>query len=125
MQVVNGRVVRSGEKSLAHSIQPHESERFVLESQVRECYGRVAYTHKTQEKMAERRANSLWRVKWGQIVLSALTTGGAVGVLFAKETAFFAYATALLSFATLVLNSYMKDLDPGAAAQKHREVASD
>jgi SMODS and SLOG-associating 2TM effector domain family 4 len=64
-------------------------------------------------------------VKWGQIILSALTTCGAVGVLFARDTPVFAYATALLSFGTLLLNSYMKDLDPGAAAQKHREAASD
>jgi hypothetical protein len=104
---------------------PTDPERSVLESQIRECYGRVAYTHKTQEKMAERRAASLRHVKWIQITLSALTTGGAVGVIFSKETLLFSYATAILSFATLLLNSYMKDLDPGAAAQKHREAASD
>jgi SMODS and SLOG-associating 2TM effector domain family 4 len=102
-----------------------QPERFVLESQIRECYGRAAYTHKTHEKMAERRARGLRSVKLAQIILSALTTCGAVGVLFAKDTPFFGYATASLSFLTLLVNSYMKDLDPGAAAQKHREAASD
>jgi SMODS and SLOG-associating 2TM effector domain family 4 len=109
---------------LAPSI-PVENERYVLESQVRECFGRCAYTHKTHEKMAERKAASLWWVKWAQIVLSALTTGGAIGVLFDKTTVFFPYATAALSISLLILNSYVKDLDPGQAAQKHREVASD
>jgi len=102
-----------------------ENERFVFESQVRECFGRCAYTHKTHEKMAERGAMWMGRIKWAQIILSALTTGGAVGVLFQRDSAFFSYATALLSISLLILNSYVKDLDPGQLAQKHRETASD
>jgi hypothetical protein len=104
---------------------PAEDERYVLESQVRECYGRCAYTHKTHEKMAERNATWLRRVKTWQIVLSALITGGAVGVIFDKSSVVFPYATAFLAISLLILNSYVKDLDPGQTAQKHREVASD
>ncbi|MCP1790981.1 hypothetical protein J2R95_000402 [Bradyrhizobium japonicum] len=104
---------------------PVNSERFALESQVRECFGRCAYTHKTHEKMAERSASTLRRFKWAQIVLSALTTGGAVGVIFDRSSTFYPYATALLSISLLILNSYLKDLDPGQMAQKHRETASD
>ena len=102
-----------------------DGERFVFESQVRECFGRCAYTHKTHEKMAERSAARLWRLKWTQIVLSALVSGGAVGVIFQKESPFFSYATAALAILLLILNSYSKDLDPGQLAQKHRSVASD
>jgi hypothetical protein len=97
-----------------------DDEHVAIESQVRECYGRCAYSHKTHERMADRRAKWLWRVKWIQIVLAALTTCGALGVIFSKDGTYYAYATAALSFASLVLNSYMKDLDPGATAQKHR-----
>lgn len=104
---------------------PAESERYVFESQVRELYGRCAYTHKTQEKMAERASALLWRVKWAQIILSALTTGGAIGVIFDKASTFYPFATAFLSIAMLIMNSYVKDLDPGQEAQKHREAASD
>ncbi len=75
--------------------------------------------------MADQRSTWLRRVKLSQIILSALTTGGAVGVLFEKNTMYFAYGTALLSIVNLVLNGYMKDIDPGQAAQKHREAASD
>src|SRR5713226_5902357 len=124
MTVTPGRDARSGGKSLVLSI-PGDGERAALESQVRECFGRCAYTHKTHEKMAERSAAWLHRVKWLQIILAALTTGGAVGVLFDKNSLFFPYATALLSISMLVVNSYVKDLDPGQAAQKHREAASD
>jgi hypothetical protein len=104
---------------------PVEDERNVFESQVRELYGRCAYTHKTHEKMAERSSTWLRRVKWVQIVLSALTTGGAIGVIFDKTTTFYPIATAVLSISLLMLNSYVKDVDPGQEAQKHREAASD
>ena len=102
-----------------------DEEHTALESQVRECYGRCAYSHKTHERMADRRTTWLRRVKWIQIILAALTTCGALGVIFSKDGTYYAYATAALSFASLVLNSYMKDLDPGQAAQKHRETAAD
>jgi conflict system pore-forming effector with SLATT domain len=104
---------------------PVEDERFVLESQVRELYARCAYTHKTHEKMAERASTYLWRVKWAQIILSALTTGGAIGVLFDKNSAFFPLATAALSISMVIVNSYVKDIDPGQDAQVHRDAASD
>ena len=52
-----------------------------LEDQIRECYGRVVYTHKTHERMADRCADTLRVYKLSQIVLSALTTAGAVGVV--------------------------------------------
>ena len=77
------------------------------------------------EKMAERSATSFRSVKWAQIILSALTTGGAVGVVFDKASPYFPYATAILAIALLILNSYAKDLDPGQKAQKHRDTASD
>src|SRR3546814_17045225 len=80
MTVTSGHAARNGEKSLGHSI-PLEGERYVLESEIRECFGRCAYTHKTHAKMAERNARGLRRVTWVQVVLSELTTGGAVAVI--------------------------------------------
>jgi hypothetical protein len=123
-RAILGLVGKSGEKSLAPSIQV-ETERYVLESQVRECFGRCAYTHKTHEKMAERASARLRWMKWGQILLSALAAGGAMGVLFDRTSPFFAYGTAALSIALLIVNSYAKNLDPGKIAQQHREAASD
>jgi hypothetical protein len=75
--------------------------------------------------MADGKAASLRRMKWLQIILSALTTAGAVGVIFDKTSSFYPYATLALSVLMLMVNSYVKDLDPGQAAQKHRETASD
>ncbi|SDJ06663.1 hypothetical protein SAMN05216338_103826 [Bradyrhizobium sp. Rc2d] len=104
---------------------PAEAERLAFESQVRESFGRCAYTHKTHEKMAEGYTARLGHIKLGQIVVSGLTTVGAVGVIFDPSSRYFPYATAVLAFALFFVNGYVKDIDPGEAAQKHREAASD
>ena len=103
---------------------PHSDQRFVFESQIRELYGRAVYTHKTHEKMADKNASLQRRVKWTQIALSALTSSGAVGSIFA-ETTWLPFFTAIMSLLTLIVSGYAKDIDPGALAQRHRESASD
>ena len=45
--------------------------------------------------------------------------------MFDKNSAIYPLATAFLSILRLILNSYVKDVDPGQDAQKHREAASD
>lgn len=57
----------------------------VLESQVRECFGRVIYTHKTHSKMADQCASTLRLVKIAQIALSSMTASGAVGIVFSDQ----------------------------------------
>jgi SMODS and SLOG-associating 2TM effector domain family 4 len=120
----SGPDARSGAKSSA-AFTPPDAERAGLESQLRECFGRCAYTHKTHEKMADSCAMRLKRLKWGQIFVSALTTAGAVGIVFDRASVFFTYGTLLFSVGMLILNSYAKDLNPGAEAQKHRDAAAD
>lgn len=78
--------------------------------------------------MAERLHSRHKKGKWANIVLSSLITGGAVSAIFAKGAAwegYAGYATVVLSILSLILNAYLKDLDPGALAQRHREAASD
>jgi hypothetical protein len=75
---------------LDHST-PTPSERYALESQIRECFGRCVYTHKTHEQMGDIYSGRLQRTKWTQIILSALTTGGAVGTLFDRSNVIFPY----------------------------------
>ncbi|MCD1621099.1 SLATT domain-containing protein [Salipiger manganoxidans] len=94
-----------------------------FEDQIRECYGRVVYTHKTHERMADRCASGLRFFKWAQITLSALTSAGAVAVVV-QERDSIEIATAALSFLTLFVAAYLKNFDPGATAQKHRDAAA-
>jgi hypothetical protein len=98
-----------------------------LEAQLRECFGRVAYAHKTHEKCADICATRLSRVKLWQIVLSAITTGGLITVLFgSKEVSHIsAFVSALSSTVLLGLNAYMKDNDPGQLSERHKKVASE
>lgn len=49
-------------------------------------------------------------------------------MVFAKGTLleeYASYATVALSILSLIFNAYLKNLDPGALAQRHREAASD
>jgi len=94
-----------------------------LEDQIRECFGRVVYSHKTHEKMADRCAKRLSRYKLGQILVTALTSSAALGVVVFDEF-WLKLATAGVSFLTLFLSAYMKNFDPGGTAQKHRDAAS-
>ncbi|HYN80036.1 MAG TPA: SLATT domain-containing protein [Gemmatimonadaceae bacterium] len=97
--------------------------RDVLEGQIRECYGRIVYSHKTQEKCADILLARLDHLKLAQIVLAALSTAGFVGVLFGSAK-IAAVIGMILSAALLALNAYMKDYDLGALAQKHRQAAA-
>ena len=61
------------------------SENELLEAQIRECYGRVVWTHKTQEKCSDILAKRNSRIKLAQIVLSALTTTGIFIFVFGDK----------------------------------------
>lgn len=94
----------------------------LLEDQIRQCFGRVVYTHKTHEKMADQCAKTLSRMKILQIVLSALTASGIIGMLKFDDL-WLKIAAAAMSFINLYISSYMKSFDPGATSQKHRDAA--
>jgi hypothetical protein len=95
-----------------------------LEAQIRECFGRVIYTHKTHSKMADSAARRLKVLKISQIVLSSLTASGTISVIFTDQF-ILKLLTALVSLGTVGLTVYMKGFDPGAIAQKHRDTAAD
>jgi len=94
----------------------------LLEDQIRECFGRVVYTHKTHEKMADASRLTLWRFKVAQVGTSALTASGALAVIFLDE-AWLKITTAIVSAIGLVASAYMRGFDPGGLAQKHRDTA--
>lgn len=111
-----------GAGSLAQGSQRYERQ--ALESQLRGCYGRCAYTHKTHEKQAEQLNDWNAKLKGSQIILSAVMSVGAVSIFFEKTSFAAAVVTALLSFASLVLSSFVKSTDYGQLAQKHRQSAA-
>lgn len=106
------------------------NEERILEGQIRECYGRVVYTHKTHEKAADILLDKQSNIKKWQIILSAIIAGGMISMIFdfdwLKEYKKISeFITAIISTILLVLNSYTKDYDLGAIAQKHRQAGAD
>ena len=96
----------------------------VLEGQLRECFGRVVYSHKTHEKCADMLLSRLSTIKLWQIILSAVATGGFIAALFGAGRVGAGLGIAV-STTLLVLNAYTKNYDLGELGQKHRQSASD
>lgn len=94
----------------------------VLQEQIRECFGRVAWSHKTHEKCADILNQRLSNIKFWQIVLSAITTSGILIAVFGKSMAIGILA-AVVSFILTILNTYVKQYDLGGIAQKHADAA--
>ena len=95
----------------------------VLEGQLREMYGRAAYTHKTHQKMADGYVTKYKRIKLIEIVLSAATTTSLLVALFGKSeaaTAVGAVLSAILAGCAL----YFKEASLGEQAQLHTEVGA-
>ena len=99
-----------------------ESRR-VLEGQLRECFGRVVYSHKTHEKCADILLKRLSSMKFCVIVLSAITTVGCVSQLIVL-TKVGAIIASLISAILLGLTLYMKDYNLAELAQKHKQAAN-
>ena len=95
----------------------------LVEGQLRECYGRVVYSHKTHEKCADILLKRLARIKLSQIILSAIATGGCVAA-FLGTGPIGAGVGAVVSTVLLALNAYTKDHDLGEIAQEHRQAAA-
>ena len=95
-----------------------------IQSQVRDCYGRVVYSHKTHEKCADILLKRLGRIKLSQIVLSAITTAGFLSAIFGEEE-IGTMIGVVASTALLGLNTYTKKSELGELAQKHRRAAVD
>ena len=94
-----------------------------LVGQLREMYGRVAYTHKTHEKMADRYIARYKRIKTAEICISALTASSVVLAVFG-DTKTATIIGAIFSAVLLGLLLYFKEASLGEQAQKHTVVAS-
>lgn len=94
----------------------------ILESQIREIYGRVVYTHKTHEKCADLLKERSDSLKLLEIFLSAATTTSILIVFFGDGRSF-QFVAALCSTALLGITLYSKDFDLLAIAEKHKQAA--
>ncbi len=111
-------------------MEPHsqtedtQHSRRVLEAQLRECYGRVVYSHKTHEKCADILLAQWGHIKLWQIILSAVSVGGFIAAVFGAGPVG-AVIGVIVSSTLFALNAYTKNFDHGELAQKHKQTAGD
>lgn len=89
-----------------------------LYSQIEEAYGKVVYTYTTHIIQASRIQKINRRLKWFQIILSAVSTGGFLTTVI-TDTISLAWIGGLCSTLLLVLTTYFKDMDLSEKQKKH------
>jgi hypothetical protein len=94
----------------------------LLEAQIRECFGRAVWSHKTQEKCVDIVLKLRNRIKAWLIALSALTTISLLFAIFWKNE-IGTIVGVFLSIVLFGLTAYSKDFDLGEIAQKHLNAA--
>lgn len=97
-------------------------QKILLESQIREIYGRVIYTHKTHEKCADVLKKRSDCLKFIELSLSAATTTSVLVVLFG-EGKLFQFVAVACSTLLLFITLYSKDFNLLAIAEKHKQAA--
>lgn len=116
----------NGKRFMVQRSQPDivalEEEKRLLVAQIRECYGRVVYSHKAHEKAADIYFARLHGIKIFQIILSALTTGSLLYHLFSGNKTGTIIA-AILSTILFVVNIYTKEYNLAELSQKHHDAA--
>ncbi|HWO72504.1 MAG TPA: SLATT domain-containing protein [Dehalococcoidia bacterium] len=101
-----------GEQGSAHTLQ----------AQVRELFGRVVHSHQGHQRCAEIYRRIADQVKLIQIGLQAAIVLSSLGALLAGVQALVAVAL-VCAGVLLALSVYLKNVDPGALAERHAEMA--
>lgn len=107
-----------------NSLADKSAQLVILESQIRECFGRVVYSHKTQEKCADIVLSLHKRLKLLLIIISAIVTTSLLVKLFGDQD-WALMVGVILSTILFGLNTYMKDYDLGEISQKHTNAANE
>lgn len=91
-------------------------------TELRNTFGRVAYTHKTHEKDAERKQRAASSLKVANVVVIGVTTAAAIlaPLLSSSVAAWIAAASAILA---LVFASFQLSFDPSREANAHTLAA--
>lgn len=106
--------------------QPSSSETSLLLAQIREAYGRVAYTHKTHEKQADLCFQSHRRQQRLLVGLTVLSSGtflaALLGLVLDESGA--ALGTSFIALLVSGINLGTKTFKYGEETQRHRDVAA-
>ena len=95
----------------------------ILLDEVRQSFASVVWTHKIQEKQADIYASEYKYCKIISIFTNAITSCGII-TLFFCDSDIAKFFTALISFATLFFNTYLKIFDQKKLEYQHRVTAN-
>lgn len=103
-----------------------DGERALLLAQIREIYGRIAYTHKTHEKQADICSDLDRRQRRIKVVLTAVSSGAFLaslaGLLLEEQWA--ALATSFIAVFVTASSLGDKTFKHGEEMQQHRDTAA-
>lgn len=91
-------------------------------AEIRETFGRLAYTHKTQEKQAERDTAASRRLRWWNVVVLAVTLGAALAAPLLNSV-WAAWISALGALIAFVFATVQLSFEPQRDASDHRLAA--
>ena len=90
---------------------------------LKEQYGRLLYTYTTHLKEARLLATQNSWFKWADIVLSAVTTGGLLGVIF-SDASVYEIVSCCSSVVLLAISLYTKEARLAELSVEHKEYAN-
>lgn len=94
-----------------------------LMNQAKESYGKIVYTYTCHNKIVEELQQKNRWLKWIQILLSALSTGGILGS-FLKEGVIYSVIAASCSTGLLIINLFFKTFSLSEEIDIHRNSAN-
>lgn len=103
-------------------MEQNSQYRQALITQIREAFGRVVYTYTTHLKMMNRLISKNHVIKYTQIILSAISTGGFIGAIITNETILTCIG-GLFSTVLLAINLFFKDFNLLAQIKQHRDAS--
>lgn len=96
----------------------------ILLDVVRQSYASVVWTHKIQEKQADiysERKNFLETVN---IIVATLTSCGVTSIVVNKDSFVLKLITFVLSFITVAITAYFKNVDLKSLQKQHKDAAN-
>ena len=90
---------------------------------IREAFGRVVYSHKAHEKEADIQECYAAAVKWADIALITIGSGGLAGAAVTSEKALLVIG-ALFSSVALALAIYRLSFNPEERVEWHKQAAN-
>ena len=96
---------------------------FTLYNQIEEAYGKAVYSYTTQVIQATRLYKKYTILKWCQLILSAVQTGGFISALITNQI-LLTLVGGVCSTILLVLTAYFKDTNLSAIHKLHLETSN-